>query len=224
MTDKTARRGLQGGDRLVLIAIIVLAALIAVITILNMAGLRLVQGVIYVLLPLALALTLLGWGLSLLVRKVRKDGLRKVLTAVTVVIMGLLVILGLEYAGYVAGLTLPVKYAVMTSPGGHRLMVMRGLDTDVDRINARRAARLAADPSGSPDYVPEDWGYAYTAYAPGPLDLFYRPDTLIEGAVYIGYASPGELMLEWEDGESVGHFYIKNPDVNDVGEMRARAS
>ena len=140
------------------------------------------------------------------------------------VVVGLLTVLGLQYAGYVAGLTLPVKYAVMTSPGGGRLIVMQGLDADVDRINARRAARLAADPSGTPDYVAADWGYTYTAYAPGPLELFYRPDTLIEGAVHIGYASAGELMLEWEDGDRVGHFYIKNPDASDAGEMRARAA
>ena len=66
----------------------------------------------------------------------------------------------------------------------------------------------------------EDWGYTYTAYKPALMGLFYRPDTLLEGEVHIGYVSKAELMVEWED--DVGHFFIKNPQIGDEGEMRAR--
>ena len=51
--------------------------------------------------------------------------------------------------------------------------------------------------------------------------LFYHPDSLLEGEVHIGYASKAELMVEWED--DVGHFFIKNPEIGDEGEMRARS-
>ena len=39
----------------------------------------------------------------------------------------------------------------------------------------------------------------------------------------IGYASKGELMLEWEKDNTEGRFFIKNPEPLDEGEMRAKA-
>lgn len=214
---------LRPADRIVLIVLLVLAVLTMVINLLSLANLRLVPGALYVFLPLALLLVAVGWGFSALARLIRRPTLRKVVAWLLAAAMLLLALLAFQYAGVVAGLTIPSQYAVMTSPEkGHKLIVMRCLDIDEARVSARREARLAADPEGSPDYTADDWGYTYTAYAVGPFGWFYKPDTLIEGAVNIGYASPGELMLEWEDDETVGHFFIKNPDPNDSGEMRAR--
>lgn len=218
--EKSAR--LRPADRVVLLVLLGLAVATGLLYLLSILGLRLVSGALYILLPVLLLLTALGWGLSAIVRRFKKPVIRKVAVAVAAFIMVALTMLAAQYGSFVAGLTLPARYAVMTSPGGNRLIVMRALDADADRIEARHAARLAADPEGTQDYTAADWGYTYTAYGLGPMGLFYRPDTLIEGAVHIGYASAGELMLEWEDGDTVGRFYIKNPDPNDGGEMRAR--
>lgn len=223
---KSSRKkfALRTGDRIVLIALLVLAVLTLIVNLLNAAGLRLVAGAVYLILPLTLLLVALGWGFSALVRRIRRPVPRKVVGWVLAALMLVIGMLAMQYGGFIAGLTMPRRYAVMTSPSGTRLIVMRALDPDRDRMDARRAARLAADPSGDPEFDISDWGYVYTAYAPGPLGWFYRPDTLIEGAVNIGYASAGELMLEWEEADTVGHFFIKNPEANDSGEMRARAA
>ena len=210
------------GDRFVLIALVVMVLLTLLINGLGVAGLRLVSTEVYVFLPLLIALTAAGWGVSGIIRVIHRPVLKRVVTVVLVIIMIGLVLLGMQYGSFVAGLTLPQRYAVMTSPNGqHRLIVMRQLDTDEGRVDARRAARLAEHPDSSQEYVAEDWGFVYTAYATGTMGMFYRPDTLIEGEVYIGAASQGELMLEWEDDETVGHFYVQNPGPGDGGEMRA---
>ena len=209
-------------DRMVLKVLLVLAALTGAVYLLSMAGLKLVEGALYVFLPLMLIITLVGWGLSAIARRFQKPVARRVAIGVAVVIMMGLAMLAVQYGAFLAGLSVPSKYAVMTAPGGSQLIVMRVLDPSPERIEARRADRLAADPDGDPEYTAADWGYTYTAYGLGPLGLFYRSDTLIDGAVNIGYASAGELMLEWEVDETVGHFYVRNPDVNDCGEMRAR--
>ena len=211
------------GDRAALIALVVMILLTIAINALGLAGLRLVSTEIYVFLPLIIGLTALGWGVSAIIRIIHRPVLKRVVMVILVLIMFVLVVLGVQYVSFVAGPTLPSRYAVMTSPNErHRLIVMRQLDTDETRVDARRAARLEAHPDSSPDYVTEDWGFVYKAFAPGPLGLFYKPDTLIEGEVYIGSASTGELMLQWEEDEAVGYFYVDNPGPGDGGEMRAR--
>ena len=222
MNEKKPRRPWRTGDKVTLTVIVILAVFTVAIHAINAAGLRLVEGSLYVFLPLLLALFAVGWGCAVIVRRIRRPALKRIVAVVMVVAMLGLAMLGLQYGTFASGLSYPTMYAMMTSPGGHRLIVMRGLDADEQRIYARRDARLAADPNANPDVTLEDWGYVYTAYAPGPLDLFYRVNTLIEGRVCIGYASKGELMLEWNEDETEGRFFIKNPEPLDEGEMRAR--
>ena len=221
MSEKknTRRLRLTGGDRIVAYVLLGLLVVTVAATVLNMLNLRLTAGEIYLFLPMIALLLLLGWGLSALWRRIKSKTARRVVGAVMVVAMALLLMLSLTYTSVFAGMNVPRKYAVV-SENGHSLVVMRTLDTDEARIAERHAARLAADPDGDQNMTAEDFGYVYTAYAPAVMGLFYRPDTLIEGEVHIGYASKAELMVEWED--DVGHFFIKNPETGDAGEMRAR--
>ena len=217
---KNARRPRLGRkDRIVVYLLIALMVITLLLSGLNALNLRLTAGEIYLIFPLLILLLLLGWGLSAIWRRIKNDVARKAVGAVMVLVMILLVLLTLTFTSVFAGMNIPREYAVM-SDGTHKLVVMRALDADEARVNARHAARLAADPEGNPEMIADDWGFTYTAYAPAVMGLFYRPDTLIEGEVHIGYASKAELMMDWEDG--VGHFYIKNPEVGDDGEMRAR--
>ena len=218
-SDKKRFR-LTGGDRIVAIVILVLTVLTLVLSVVNALGFRLVVGEIYIILPMAALLLLLGWGMSALWRKMKQSVFRKVVGAVLILVMVLLLMLAMTYGSLYSGLAIPKKYAVV-SEDGHSLVVMRALDPDQTRIDARHASRLAADPEGNPDITAEDWGYTYTAYARALMGLFYRADSLLEGEVHIGFASKAELMVEWTGDE--GHFFIKNPEPGDEGEMRAMA-
>lgn len=214
------RFSLTGGDRIVAFVLMFLVIVSLALAGLDALGLSLVFGELYLFLPMTAALLLVGWGLSALWRRLKNRVVRYIVGALMILLMTLLLTLALTYGGLYSGLTLPKQYAVV-SDDGHSLVVLRVLDPDQSRIDARHAARLAADPGGDSEITAEDWGYTYTAYARAGLGLFYRPDSLIEGEVHIGYASRAELMVEWMDG--VGHFFIKNPEIGDDGEMRARS-
>ena len=210
---------LTGGDRIVAWTLMVMVALTIALLVLNALNLRLVAGELYLFLPMMVLLLLIGWGGSALWRRMRPGTVRKVVGAVLIAAMALVVMLALSFTTMFAGINVPRKYVTMTNEG-HSLVVMRALDGNEERFNARHDARLAAYPDSNPELIAEDWGYAYTAFKPALMGLFYRPDTLLEGEVHIGYVSKAELMVEWED--DVGHFFIKNPQAGDEGEMRAR--
>ena len=213
------------GDRIafwVSIGMVLLMVLISSLR--QFAGLTLVHGALYVFLPLFLILLLIGWGMSAIFRRLKNKVVRWIVGAAMVIVMMALTTIAMSYGGFAASLAFPSKYVKLTSPGGkHSLMVMRGLDDDEGRILQRQTARLEADPESSAEVTIADWGYVYTAYAPALFDLFYKNDTLLEGEVHIGYASRAELMAEWADDEQVCRFYVKNPELCDGGEMRARS-
>ena len=216
------RRSLTGADRLVLILMAVLAVILAVITVLSRTGLKLIRGEFYLMLPVALLLTAIAWGVSLLFRRIRRRAIRIVAGVLLAVLAFIVVVIGISYISFLATLTVPQRYNTVASDAGRRLVVMRMLDPDEARIEQRRAARLAADPEGEAGVIADDWGYVYTAYAPA-AGLFYRSDSLIEGEVHIGYASKAQLMVDWEEDGTVGRFFVKDPEAGDGGELRARA-
>lgn len=211
------------GDRIAFWASIAMVLVMVVISALRQfAGLTLVHGELYVFLPLFLILLLLGWGMSAIFRRLKNKVIRWIFGAATAIVLMALMTIAMSYGSFAASLAFPSKYVKVTAPNGqHSLMVMRRLDADDARIEARKSARLAADPASSAETTAADMGYVYTAYSTHLFDFFYKNDTLLEGEVCIGYASKAELMVEWEDAEHVGHFYVKNPEVGDGGEMRA---
>ena len=224
--DEKGRRriALTRMDRYVLIIIAIMVAVTVILTVLSACGLRLIRGEIYLFLPAVLMVALVGWGLSLLYRRIKSRPV-KIAVGLLLGIAGFMVmVVGMSYLSFAATLTVPQRYNTVTSPDGvHQLVVLRLMDLDEARINARHDARLAQNPEGDQEIIADDWGYVYTAYAPVAW-LFYRPDSLIEGEVYLGSASQGQLMVDWEEDGAVGRFFVQNPEAQDGGEMRARAA
>lgn len=208
------------GDRIVICVLIVLVVVTLVLSGLNALDLRLIAGEIYIILPTMILLLLIGWGMSALWRRMKPGTARYVVGAVLVILMALILMVTMTVTSVFTGMNIPRRYAVMSDEDGHTLVVLRAIDPDEQRMNTRHEARLAADPEDSPEMIAEDFGYTYTAYAPTAMGLFYRPSTLLDGEIHIGYASKGELMLDWSDG--VGHFFIQNPEIGDEGEMHAK--
>ncbi|MBQ6375057.1 MAG: hypothetical protein IJJ45_11315 [Clostridia bacterium] len=223
--EKAKKRfAFTGGDRIVLIVLAALAAVTVIINVLRAAGLTLIRGELYTLLPVGIVTIGVAWGLYKLVRLIRNRAARVAVGVLVTVIMMMAVLLLTSYLSLYVSVTTLQRYAtVSTTDSAHKLVVMRTLDLDEARIEERRAARCAADPESSEEIVIEDYGYRYTAYAP-TAGIFFRPDSLIEGEVFLGYASKAELMVDWEEDAAVGHFFIKDPQPGDSGEMRARTS
>ena len=94
-------------------------------------------------------------------------------------------------------------------------MILRVLDADEGRMNARRAARLAGDPDADPEtaeYVESDYGYSYMVYPRAFLGLFFRYDANVEegSGVYETYGAEGRLKYEWlDDGNT---FRLRMPE------------
>lgn len=222
--DKKKRFQRLGQNRTMLMVLAVLAGITIVINLLRAAGLTLIHGEYYLLLPLAILAVAVGWGVFTLIRLIRNKAVRVIVGVAAALALFILVMVGTTYLNVVISLTVPQRYAtVSTQDGAHRLVVMRVMDSDESRIEARRQARLSANPDGDPEEAMEDLGYVYTAYAPA-AGVFYRPDTLVEGEVYIGYASKATLMIDWEEDAAVGHFYVRDPEPGDGGEMRVRSA
>lgn len=213
--SRVKKFNLRGSDRAVLIILIAMAVVIAALSIMQRAGLAPVYGSLMLYLPAAAVLLLAGWGVYMLVRRIRRDALRRALVGVLVVVVLLVVTLGFSYLGLVSNVSIPQKYSTLTSPSGaHRLVLMRGLDLDEDRIATRKAARLEAatdagseqeaaapDAETSPDVAPD--AAASPAAAPDAAAP-NTAETAIEDYGYIYKAYPEALG---------GLFYRMDADV-----------
>ena len=210
---------LRRGDVAVLIALAIMALLAIIFNVANHFGLVLVHGEIYMLLPALILIVAVGWAGLVLIRMIKRRGLRIALGTLAGIALLVVVMVGMSYLSFAISMTTPQQYAtVRTEDRQHSLLVMRQLDTDESRMEERRAARVAADPDGDAEIIADDWGYIYTAYVP-TLGIFYKRDSLIEGECRIGYASGAELMVEWQEDGRVGHFFVENPGPADGGEM-----
>ena len=206
------------GDRVAAIALAVLIVLNIALNILQRAHLSLIHGEVYLFLPLLTVFLLLGWGASALFRRIGNRTVKAVVGILLGLVLFAVVIFGFSYVSFLATITIPQQFTVVKSPAGKRLVVMRRLDTDEDRINARHDRRLEADPEGDPEVTVNDWGYAFSAY-PRVAALFYRDDVEREGEVVIGYASDATLMVEWAEEGNQARFYVANPQPEDGGEL-----
>ena len=216
----------------------VLVVAIIAVNIVYRCGLALINGAVMMYLPVIALAVLVGWGGYALIRRIRKPVVKTVVASIAALLMLVALVLVVSYASYVAYYTVPQKYATIKSPSGARkLVVMRGFDIDSGRSDERKAARLEANPDGSPDLVPEDIIMLYKAY-PEVLGILYRTDADVEGEVCLAYADPtatagedetdaeaparGTLMVEWLDDEATARFYADNPGVAEGGECYVR--
>lgn len=114
--------------------------------------------------------------------------------------------------------SMPVFYTNLESPNGRGAVVLRSVSNDKEAADARRADRLAAEPSSAADeYELSDLAYSYTAY-PRVAAFFYNMKKPCDGSVEIGCRSEAKLMYDWPDEDTL-HMYIENPEPHDSGEL-----
>ena len=207
-------------DKIIALALAVMALTALGLSLLQRAGLWLVHGAVTVYLPLCMIFILLGWGAYALHRRIRK--FRMLAGIAMVVVLFLLITVVFGYFSFMTAITVPQKYAYAKSPSGARkIVILRGVDMNDDRVKERLAARLAADPDSEPDVSGDELGYYYAAY-PRKGGMFYTPDANVEGEVAIGVESGGSLMIEWLEDETVVHLFVQNPGPGDGGDWYLR--
>ena len=210
-------------DKIVAIAEIAALVILVALNIMAARGLSLVRGELYSFVAMLIPLLLLGWIGYRIVRRFEKRRTKLIVGTVIALVMMILFTVVMSYISVVATMTVPQKVTAIRSPSGkHQLLVMRAMDLDEERIEQRRAARLAADPEADPETQAADYGYQYLAFPPALGGFFYRNDADLEGIALIGYSSAAELMVEWLEDEEVAHFFVKNPEVADGGEFTVR--
>ena len=213
---------LTRGEKIALLIQGILVAVLILLGLLKAAGLSLIHGEYYLLLPMCLILMAVGTGLYALIRRIGRRWLRFVLALVAVVAALAVTMFGVSFLSYLATATIPQQFATVTSPSGeHTVVVLRIVDLDVDHLDARRAVRLEKDPESDADYAAEDYGYKYTAY-PRAAGIFYKNKADVEGSALIGYASGATLMVEWPDDGARAHFFVADPEPLDGGEIDVR--
>lgn len=213
---------LSTGDRAAGVIAILLVVAMAVLAVLRSMHIELIRGEFMLFIPFLLVFLALGWGVSAIVRRIARPTLRTVVGVVLSLALVFLAMVAFSYLSFVATLTVPQAYNRVTSPSGaRRLVVLRRLDDDEERVQARRDARLEADPESDPEIIADDWCYAFTAY-PTAGGIFYRSDADVEGAITIAYASGGTLMVEWSDDEREAHFFVEGPGVGEGGDVYVR--
>lgn len=224
-------------DKVALAAVVVMLVAIIALNILQRCGLSLINGAVTLFLPFLALFVLVAWGASALVRRIGHRAVKIAVGCLAALVLLAVMMLGSTYISFVAAITVPQRYAVMAAPSGaDRLVILRVLDADDARIEARRDARLAADPDGDPEITARDWGYVYRGY-PQALGLFYRSDADVEGEVCLAYLEGtvpvddaehapelphGTLMLEWLDDGATAHLFVDSPGVAEGGECTVK--
>lgn len=236
--EKTGRRRWSPGmpDKVFMGALGALIVLIVVLSILQRCGLTPVKGEIMLYLPLLAMFVLVGWGVYALVRRIKNRTVRLLVGGGVAMVLVLVLVIGFTYISYMGFYVIPQRYTALTSPSGaHKLLVMRTFDTDEERVQARKAARLEANPDDGEEERIEDWGYLYRAYPPA-LGLFYRSNANVEGEVCLAIndypaateaaeaekPAHGTLMVEWLDDEATAHLFVADPGVADGGDCYVR--
>lgn len=162
MEQTQKRHRLSTGDRAAAIALAALVVATLVASVLKRFHLSLIQGELNLFMPLLAAFLLAGWGVSALVRRIKNRTVKLAVGALLGMAALLAAMIAFTYVSFIATVTLPQAYATKTSPSGkYKLVVMRSLDANEDRVRARQAARLkaaAAEGEGSGAETPAETG------------------------------------------------------------------
>ena len=202
----------------VLCVIGALAVFSVALSMLYRSGIALINGSLLLFLPFFIAYALMAWGAFKLYKRVQRRAARIAVLAGLGSVMFILLVLGFSYLSLMGSVTLPSQTGLVRSPDGSRtLVVLRQLDADEERMELRRAARLAEDPEGDPELTYADYGYLYAAY-PRVAHFFYDVRVEAEGELHMGYESQATLMVEWLDDDTRARFFIENPEPGDEGE------
>lgn len=202
-------------DKIVLLVLLVLMVLLIVLGIMNNNGITLISAGLYLYGMFAGIAILVGWGAYTVFRLFRGKNARLVVGTLLAVVYFLAVMVCGSFISVLVGYSVPQKFDTVVS-GDHQVVILRGIDMDEERMQQRMETRLAADPEGSSEPMPEDFGYSYYAF-PQTMGVFYRSDAHVEGEIHIGYASQASLMIEWLD-ENTAHLFVENPEPGDGGD------
>jgi len=217
-------------DKVVLIVLFVFGVLIGAANMLERGGYRLIRTEVPLAGALLLLLGLIVWGVSAIVRRFKSKTGKMLSVAIFGTIVLIIGSLAFTYLSQFAQLTLPSKYSVLTSESGKKAVVMMRIDTGMeseeafqatnDRMNARRDAIIAEDPSVTiteeEPYPIGAYGYVYTVY-PVKAGLFFDEKADLEGAVYRGAQSEAKLLFQWQEDGSL-RLYLENAEIGDEGE------
>lgn len=247
-SEKQSRRRIElsRADKIVLCIVAMLVLVFIVLSIMQRCGLTLINGMLMLHVPFLALVVLVGWVGYALVRRISRRGIKVAVGGLLVLVYGLALVVAFTYLSFMGTVAVPQRYATLVSPSGtHKVVVMRAMDLDEERVEARRAARLEANPEGDPEVTVYDWGVICKAY-PSVLNIFYRSNADVEGEIYLNYdasrlvsqeqsategdenAAPAEplprgtLMLEWLEDENTAHFYVDQPAVGEGGECTVR--
>ena len=247
-SEKESRRRIELSrvDKVVLCIVAMLVLVVIVLGILQRCGLTLINGMLMLHIPFLAVVVLVGWIGYALVRRISKRGVKVAVGGLLVLVYALALVVVFTYLSFMGSVAVPQRYATLASPSGaHKVVVMRAIDLDEDRLEARKAARLEADPNGDPETSIQDWGVVCKAY-PSVMNIFYRSNADVEGEIYLTYdasrlvsqeqsteegeegAAPAEplprgtLMVEWLDDENTVHFYVDQPGAGEGGECTVR--
>ena len=219
--EHSQRRKFEFGivDKIVLFGMLAVLVVLIVLNVLARLNLQLIYGELYMFGTLLIPIALVAWGFYRLIRRMKERRTKLIVGSVLGLVLMLVFTVVMSYFSVIASMSIPQKFGTVVSPSGaHKLVVLRGFDLDEERLEARRASRLAEDPEGDPETLAEDYSYRYLAFPP-VLGIFYRSDVQYEGDIVMGFSSPATLMVEWQANETVAHFYVDNPGVGDGGEL-----
>lgn len=224
--ERTEKRRFRLGkwDAILLGVAGVLMLVSVAMSIMQRNGLAPVSGALLLYPPVFALAVLLAWGILALRRAIKKPMIRRIVTVALAVLLLFGFVQVMTYARYVNTISVPHRYSTITSPSGARqLVVMRVLEGDEARVEARRAARYAADPDSGEAIAVEDLCYVYAAYPPALGGFFYHSDADVEGEIRLAYGSgDGTMMVEWLEDETVAHFYVQDPGVSEGGDLTVR--
>lgn len=236
MKSKQGRRfslsAMRMSDKIILGALATLVVVLIVLSIMQRCGLSLINGALMMYLPFVALFLLIGWGVYALVRRLKNRVAKIAVTSLAVLAIFLGVVWVFTGLASLVFFVVPQRYAVVKSPSGAReLVVLRVFDSDQDRVSARQAARLAANPDSPEALRPGDLCQIYSAF-PRALGVFYRSNADVEGELRLAYSDPaspeegalpvGTLKLEWLDDEATAHFFVEDPGPEEGGDLYVR--
>ncbi|MBQ8973510.1 MAG: hypothetical protein IJ074_10590 [Clostridia bacterium] len=210
--------------RIMLPVCAVAAAILLVVTVLDLAGLKLLYAEFRAVGAVLLTMLLLGWGAYALCRKVKNKGGRTLLTLMLVLVILVLGLFSISYIAQYGQLVLPQYRRTVEGPNGRNAVVLRGLEIATDdeaqfqEIERRMSERRSAQGLTEDDPYPvEAYGYTYWVY-PKVAGIFYKAKADSQGQIYLGSETQAKLEYDWS-GENSLKVTITDPEPGDEGEI-----
>lgn len=210
MKNESVKKGLSPFSKIMLVLVLVMAAALLILTLLQNNGKTLIYTGAYAYLPIGIVLSLAVWGIYGICGKIR-NGTAKKLVGIA---LGVILVVLFVRVYTVANAFLAYqgsKLAELTNANGNSVFLIRGYYYDEDRYNRRSQD----DPGRATEE--NDLMYAYRAY---PVKWKWFMDTSKDSPfVYIAVDSKAKLMQKWNDDGTEIRLYIEGAEEDDRGEI-----